>query len=75
MRDDFKRTVKEEVAKRVGYLCSKPDCQALTSGPQANNGSTSVGVAAHITAASKNGPRYDEKLTAAQRSSEKNAIW
>jgi len=34
MRDDFTKIVKEEVAKKVGYLCSKPDCQAPTSGPQ-----------------------------------------
>lgn len=34
-----------------------------------------VGVAAHITAASKGGPRYDPTLTRAQRRSADNGIW
>ena len=75
MRDDFTSKVKEEVAKRVGYLCSNPDCSAPTSGPQINDGTVNVGVAAHITAASKNGPRYDASLTEVERSSAENAIW
>lgn len=33
------------------------------------------GVAAHITGASENGPRYDKSLTAEQRKSAKNGIW
>jgi hypothetical protein len=35
----------------------------------------SVGVAAHITAASPKGPRYDRKLTPRQRKSFDNGIW
>ncbi len=34
-----------------------------------------MGVAAHITAASPGGPRYDSTLTPAQRKSGKNGIW
>jgi hypothetical protein len=34
-----------------------------------------VGVAAHITAASPSGPRYDITLSHAERSSERNGIW
>ena len=36
---------------------------------------TNIGVAAHITAASSGGPRFNEKLTSEQRSSISNAIW
>jgi hypothetical protein len=34
MGDDFSYAVKTAFAARVGYLCSNPDCRALTSGPQ-----------------------------------------
>ncbi len=38
-------------------------------------GVTNVGVAAHITAASPGGPRYDETLTSDGRSDISNGIW
>jgi hypothetical protein len=34
-----------------------------------------VGVAAHITAASARGPRYDASLSSDERSSERNGVW
>ena len=34
-----------------------------------------IGVASHITAASKGGPRYDENMTAQERKSSENGIW
>jgi hypothetical protein len=34
-----------------------------------------VGVAAHITAASARGPRYDPSLSSEERSSERNGVW
>jgi hypothetical protein len=37
--------------------------------------SGSIGVAAHITAASEGGPRYDPSLTADERASAENGIW
>ena len=39
------------------------------------SGVSQIGVAAHITAASVGGPRYDSTLTREERSSEKNGIW
>ncbi len=39
------------------------------------SGLTLVGVAAHITAASVEGPRYDSSMSAEERSSESNGIW
>lgn len=76
MRDDFPLTVKELLAKRVAYHCSNPGCLQVTSGPQEDSRKTiNIGVAAHITAASPDGPRYDPSLTAEQRSSAENGIW
>ncbi|MBU5676819.1 hypothetical protein KQI88_10350 [Alkaliphilus sp. MSJ-5] len=45
------------MAKRVAYICSNPGCGKLTSGPHSDSSKASIiGVAAHITAASKGGP-------------------
>jgi hypothetical protein len=76
MRDDFSPKVVENLAKRVGHFCSRPGCNQPTTGPQANPEKViNVGAAAHITAASPNGPRYDPGLTPAQRRSIENGIW
>lgn len=76
MRDDFPQPVKEQLAKRVGIRCSNPQCRQQTSGPQAEGtGAVNIGVAAHITAAARNGPRYDSKLTSEERRSPDNGIW
>lgn len=76
MRDDFSPATKELLAKRVGYRCSNPECRQPTSGPQEDTmGVINVGVAAHITAASPNGPRYDVSLTPERRCSGANGIW
>lgn len=75
-RDDFNKTTKDVLAKRVGYLCSNPECRKLTIGPnQAQDKATSIGIAAHITAASSGGPRYDGNMTEEQRSHIDNGIW
>ena len=48
----------------------------LTMGPNSiENKATNIGVAAHITAASPGGPRFDGALTQEDRSSISNAIW
>ncbi len=75
-RDDFSKPLRDALAKRVGMLCSNPACKMATSGPHTDaNKSVCVGVAAHITAASPGGPRYDAKMTGEERSSIENAIW
>ena len=76
MRDNFNKSVKENLAKRVAYLCSNPECSCLTIGPK--NGkecAVNIGVACHITAASGEGPRYDENISAMKRKSYENGIW
>jgi hypothetical protein len=76
MRDDFPQRVKTHLARRVNYLCSNPHCQAQTSGPAlASDASNIIGVAAHITAASTGGPRYDSGLQQQHRRSADNGIW
>ena len=76
MRDDFAEPLKRGVAARVANRCSRPDCRANTSGPQIDpRKAVNLGVAAHITAASPEGPRFDTTLQPEQRSSAENAIW
>ncbi len=76
MRDDFPEKVKDILAKRVGFICCNPECNMLTIGPNTiKDKSTSIGVAAHITAASEKGPRFDPKLTPAARKDIDNGIW
>jgi hypothetical protein len=76
MRDDFTTAVKELLAKRVGYKCGNPECRQPTSGPQEDPAkAVNIGVAAHITAASPDGPRFDDSLTRGERRSAENGIW
>jgi len=76
MRDDFSEEVKRTLAARVNYFCSNPDCRAQTTGPQVDPSKVlNVGVAAHITAASDGGPRYDVALTSEERRTLGNGIW
>ncbi len=76
MRDHFPKPVVETLAKRVGNRCSNPDCRKCTSGPHTEESkAVNVGAAAHITAASPGGPRYDRSLTSDERSAIGNGIW
>jgi hypothetical protein len=76
MSDDFSEVVKRALASRVGNRCSNPQCKALTSGPQTDPAkAVNLGVAAHITAASPGGPRYDPNLLPEERSGAPNGIW
>src|SRR6266496_4515893 len=63
MRDEFTEDVKRTLAARTGNACSNPGCYAVTSGPQSNSAKAlNVGVAAHISAASEGGQRYNPSL-------------
>jgi hypothetical protein len=75
-RDDFSEKVKKALALRVGYRCSIPTCRASTVGAASDASALiNVGVAAHITAASEGGPRYDASLSPELRSAPENGIW
>ena len=76
MRDDFTAPIKDTLAKRVGLRCSNPACRKPTSGPQEDPAkSINIGVAAHITAASSDGPRYNPDLSNEARKDAANGIW
>lgn len=76
MRDDFAVPVKDTLAKRVGHRCSNPACRKPTSGPQEDPAtSINVGVVAHMTAASSDGPRYNPDLSSEVRKDAANGIW
>lgn len=74
MRDDFKESTKKYLAKKAGYICSYPQCRMGTTFCKKASGAY-IGQAAHITAASPGGPRYDPSLTNEQRSDASNGIW
>lgn len=76
MREEFPIRTQRVLAQRVGLRCSREGCAQPTAGPQVDpSKALNVGVAAHITAASPGGPRYDPTLTTSQRRSVQYGIW
>lgn len=76
MREDFSTKTKDILAKRVGFHCSNSKCRTLTCGPRSEkNKFVSIGVAAHISAASPLGPRYSKDIKPEFRVSSENGIW
>ncbi len=75
-RDDFLERTKQQIAKRAGWLCSFPTCRTPTVGATSDGeGVINIGTAAHICAAARGGPRFDEKMSPEERSSPSNGIW
>lgn len=75
-RDNFTDKTRTELAKRVAYHCSNPDCRTVTVGPkESEDGSVITGIACHIYAAAPKGPRANPELTSDERSSIDNGIW
>ncbi len=76
MRANFLLKTKDDLGKRVGFLCSNPTCGMLTVGPDSSaSGVANIGVAAHIVAASVGGPRFDANIGDEARAGSKNGIW
>jgi hypothetical protein len=76
VRDDFPKQTITEIAKGVGYRCSNPECARPTVGANAEqDGIITIGVAAHICAASPGGPRYNPAQTTQARRAKDNGIW
>lgn len=78
-RDNFTNATKIALAKRAGYRCSYPGCEATTVGPsdESSEATANTGEAAHISAAS-GGPgarRWISTLSPEYRSSIDNGIW
>lgn len=75
-RDNFSQKVINQLRDRVAHRCSNPECRVPTSAPSSNgNGINNIGIAAHITAASPNGPRYQSSMTQDIRRSFENGVW
>ncbi|ELV8695275.1 hypothetical protein QNE54_001999 [Vibrio fluvialis] len=76
MRINFTNATKAILAGRAGYQCSHPDCDMITIGPgDRNDQISSVGEAAHIYSAAKNGPRGQDGLNEEDLKSVNNGIW
>ncbi|MDD2723850.1 MAG: hypothetical protein PHH59_07480 [Methylovulum sp.] len=76
-RDDFADKTKKTLAERVAWRCSWPGCKEITIGPNSTDATKSInnGIAAHIHAAAKHGPRYREDMSAENRKHISNGIW
>lgn len=77
MRDDFSDKTKITLAIRSAYICSNKGCRRLTIAPSESDQSNLIyiGCAAHITAASEGGPRFDASITPEERKSSSNGIY
>jgi len=76
-RDEFPQKVRVALAKRASYICSNPECRALTVAPADSDLSDVlfIGKAAHICAASEGGARYDGTMTTEERKAISNGIF
>lgn len=76
-RDDFDKSVIEALAKRSSYICSNPHCRNHTLAPSKEdpNKAIYIGKAAHITAASEGGPRFNPDISSDERKSIENGIF
>lgn len=72
--DDFPPDVVRVLRERAGTRCSL--CDRQTTGPHSKKSKVlNSGVAAHICAAQKNGPRFSVRQTSKFRRSAANGIW
>ena len=75
-RDNFSQKTIEKLRARTGYHCSNPDCGVFTVAAGTDeNEVTSIGIAAHIYAASPGGPRYRSEMSPRERKAIANGIW
>lgn len=74
-RDNFPKPIVRKLRDRVAHRCSNPECRVPTSAPKEVDGVNNLGIAAHISAASKGGARYDPSMAKKDRISIENGIW
>jgi len=76
-RDEFNAATIQRMRLRVALRCSNPVCRRSTVGPTqcSDDGVVTLGVAAHIHAAAKGGPRYLPTMSSGERRSIQNGIW
>lgn len=75
MRDNFTLTVRKEIAQKAMYICANPDCLCLTGYTTTEGKARAIAEAAHINAASQNGPRATTIRDEKYLSSSENGIW
>jgi len=77
IRHNFLASTRSALAFRAGHMCSFAECRIPTAGPGDASSSQhiNIGVAAHIAAASAEGPRFDGRMTETERKSIDNGIW
>ncbi|MEM9092921.1 MAG: LPO_1073/Vpar_1526 family protein [Cyanobacteria bacterium P01_F01_bin.53] len=77
MRDDFSKPTKRLLAERANFICTNPSCRRNQLAPSSEQKDKVIhlGKAAHICAASSNGPRYDASQSSEERASIDNAIY
>lgn len=74
-RAEFSAATRKILAERAGFQCSVLNCGRLAMRPGRGRGSVSIGMAAHIYAASPGGPRGTGGLSVSERSEPENGIW
>jgi hypothetical protein len=76
IRAEFSAATRRIIAERAGYQCSVLNCGRLTIGPGMRPRQTvRTGIAAHIYAASPDGPRGTGGLSDGERREPENGIW
>lgn len=72
----FKRATVDILAKRSGYICSNPDCQKSTVGPNDDPvKSTTIGEAAHIFGQREGSARFRKTMSDMARAEITNGVW
>ena len=76
MPPDFSSKTVETLARRAAFLCSNPDCQKSTVGPNSEpSKSLMIGEAAHIQGARPDSKRYLPEMNDHSRAEITNGIW
>lgn len=74
--NEFTKNTIEEVARRAGYLCSRPRCAVSTvAATSTARGVRNIGVAAHIAGAARDSARYDASMSSDERKAPENGVW
>ncbi len=75
-RDNFSDLTKSDLARNAHLHCVYPGCPRATHGPtELGEKSINVGHAAHASAASPKGPRFNTEMTPEQRKAYENGAW
>ncbi|MCG8599440.1 MAG: hypothetical protein MI807_04800 [Verrucomicrobiales bacterium] len=74
-RHNFSTAVTAKIAQKAMYVCSNPTCLRMTGYGTSEGKARSIAEAAHISPASKNGPRSTGKAPDKSAKSESNGIW